>query len=123
MPAELPRPLLAAVIEDGLDLFIGYYSGVQPGRNQARELRAEIFGIVGLVETMAQIPDSLLLQLHRLLLIAGISDPFLGLGVMGSEFVDYRTAMKRLEARFKDDDFSESADSIRANYDTAEEEE
>jgi hypothetical protein len=142
---ELPRLLISGVVEDSLDLFVGYYGGLQPGRRPAAEMRAEIFGIIGvIVEVVAQLTDGMMKQLHRLLLFAALSgmipeeiancsagsvtlgmalvDPFLGLAMSGSDFVDYRTAIRRLAARFEEDDLVMLARKLRENYGVAEDE-
>jgi AcrR family transcriptional regulator len=136
---ELPRSLLAGVVEDLLDLFVGYYGGLQPARRPAVEMRAEIFGIISvIVEVIPQVSDEMMRQLHRLLLFAALSgmipeeiptcspgpvtlgmalaDPFLGLAISGADFVDYRTAIRRLSVRFEEDDFVTMARSMRQNY-------
>jgi hypothetical protein len=137
--SELPPALLAAVVDDSLNMFVGYYGGLRPGHSPAAEMRCEIFGIIGAVaEVVPSLTDAMMRQVHRMLLIAAVSgmrpdairackggtgnlgmalsDPFLGLAVTAADFVDYRTAIRRLASRFDGEDLVAMARAVQQNY-------
>jgi hypothetical protein len=131
---------MSTVLDDALEIFVGYYGGVQPFRRRARQFRMELFQIVEIVAQLypGEMSSGARHQCYFLLYIAAISgardhdledcrptkcrinitDPFLGLDIKGGEFASYPRALAVLATYFEDEfgNFQPMAAFLRANY-------
>jgi hypothetical protein len=108
-------------------------------------MRYEIFEIIGaVVEVVPSLTHAMMRQVHRMLPIAAVSgmspeeirgckgatgslgmalsDSFLGLAVSAADFLEHRTAIRRLASTFDGEDLVAMATAVRQNYALPEEE-
>jgi hypothetical protein len=138
--AELPKKLLATVLEDSLELFGGCYGEVQPTQASSAQFRLELFKVIDIVIHLY--PDAICpTALHKcyfLLYIAAVSGateddlaackptkqrlnlghPYLGLEILGHEFANYQKALTTLTTYFRSEfsHFPAMVSFVRAHY-------